>query len=151
MSRKTLRRVQGGVAFLLVLIVLWGCSGIRRTPTEQGAPTSDKPYVEVLIGQVNYDKASPRLAVGNKLKFKGAVSLAGSKGKTVAMHLSALYEGDQPAVQARDLTKDFMADRAAAEKKYKLTEFGTNEIIVEGVVSRLEPGNFTVVLAGHEE
>ncbi|MCI0638950.1 MAG: hypothetical protein L0Y72_22940 [Gemmataceae bacterium] len=134
---------------LLVLVFLAGCGG--SSDPSKPAPSADKPYVEVLMGLDNYKKAASQLAEGKKLKFKGEVALAGSKGKKVVLHQAALYEGEEPAVQAAELTRSFMTDRAAAEKQHKLTQFGENAMIVEGVVSKTEPDSFKVRLAGHDE
>jgi hypothetical protein len=61
-----------------------------------------------------------------------------------------LYTGDQPAIQAADLTRDFTKDKEAAKKKYNPTGKFAPDIIVEGVISELLPEKYQVLLAGHE-
>jgi hypothetical protein len=143
------------VCFLLTLAFVSGCgqpsdkaksSGGDQAPSE--TPPAEKPYVEVLLGGENYEKVASQLDKGKKLKFKGEVALAGSKGKKVVVHLAELYTGDQAAVQAAALTKDFLTDRPAAEKKYKREQYPNYQIIVEGVVTELLPDSFRVHLAG---
>jgi hypothetical protein len=149
----------GLVSFLLLAVVFHGgCSRSSDSPTAPSgsplgaaAPTAEKPYVEVLLGIDNYQKASPDLAKGKKLKFKGELSLAGSKGKKIVVHLAGLYSGHESAIQAADLTRDFMTDRSAAEKKYKREQDPIYWIIIEGVVvSDVAPDGVSVRLAGHE-
>ena len=151
----------GGRQFALLLVALASLSGCGRSrdsakspdgnPSDAAAKAETKPYVKVLLGQENYQKSASRFAKGKKEKFKGELSVAGSKGKVVAMSLSEVYTGDKPAVQAADLTRDFMKDRSAALKKYNPMEKFAPEIIVEGVIAELVPERYTVLLAGHEE
>jgi hypothetical protein len=115
-----------------------------------GSVTDDKAHVEVLTGLENYQKAAPQLAKGKKAKFKGKLSLSSIKGKMVKVYVAELYTGDEPAVKATDLTRDFMNDRAVAEKKYCPKGTGS-EIIFEGEVTELQPNQYQVILAGHED
>jgi Na+/H+ antiporter NhaB len=67
------------------------------------------------------------------------------------MGMAEVYAGDRPAVQAADLTKDFMADKEMAVKKYKLEPAGDNVLIIEGVVVGVDAKDSLVRLAGHKE
>jgi hypothetical protein len=83
------------------------------------------------------------------MKFKGEIALASTKGNRVVLHLAELYVGDQPAVRAVDLTKEFMTDRDGTIKKYNLRGF--EGIIVEGVVLQIDADRLGLKLAGHKE
>jgi hypothetical protein len=137
-------------SFLVVLALVSGCSRSSDSVKPSNGPAEEKPYVEVLMGLENYQKAMPQLTKGKKAKFKGELALAGSKGKKVVVHLAELYTGDLPAIQAADLNREFMKDRAAAEKKYNPKGEFAPEIIIEGVISELQPGQYQARLAGHE-
>ena len=121
------------------------------TAKETAIPTAETPHVEVLLGEDNFKKAATQPVKGKKLKFKGQVSLFSTKEKKVLIHLAELYSGDQPAVQAAVLTKEFQTDRAGTVKKYKLEKYGDNVMIIEGVVLAVLPKIFRVYLAGHKD
>jgi Concanavalin A-like lectin/glucanases superfamily len=112
-------------------------------PQRPTAATGAGAHVRVKLGGVNFEKAAPKLKVGQKALFKGEVAVAGSKGDEVVVHLADLYTGAEKPVSAADLTRELAADKVAFDKKYK-----SGEIIVEGVVTQLNPDNFSVVLAG---
>lgn len=114
-------------------------------------PLADKPYVEIALGSAAYSSAAPQLTPGKTAKFKAEIAYLSTKGKQVKLHLGELYTGDAKAIQATELTKDFAANKAEAEKKYKNLQTPSGEVIVEGEVVELRPKAFAVILAGHKE
>jgi hypothetical protein len=101
-----------------------------------------------MMGEENYGKTAPQLAKGKSVKFKGRLALESSKGDKVVVGLAEVYSGNEPAVRAVDLVKDFTSDRAKAVKKYDPKGNDLPPIIVEGTVSELQPDHYTVVLFG---
>ena len=97
-----------------------------------------KPQVEILLAS---KATAAKLAKGAKVKIKAEIVPLGTTGTTVKLQRGELYTGDQPAVQAAQLTKDFAANKTAALEKYRRKEAPELEVIVERVVPdrRLAP------------
>jgi hypothetical protein len=143
-----LQKVGLSVLFLLALIPFLGGCPAKDKSSGSSANAADKPHVEVLLGADNYQRVAPMLVKGQRAKFKG--ELARAQGNKVIVHVAEVYAGAEPAVKAEDLTKDFITDRAAAEKKYKREQWPQDQIIVEGMVVELIPDHYRLILAGHE-
>jgi hypothetical protein len=126
--------------------------GCAKAPPAAPPDTSESgPRVEVMLSDDDYKAAAPKLEVGRAAKFKGEISTTGLKGDKLIVHIAQLYTGGEAAVPAEQLTKDFLADAEAAQKKYRKEKFPHDEVIVEGKVTKLKPKEFRVILAGHEK
>jgi hypothetical protein len=125
-----------GKAILPVRVPGPGVPGIPGVPTVGFG----KPNVEVLMGAGTFRAAAAKLTKGAKVKLKAEIVPLGTAGTTVKMQRGELYTGDQPAVQAAQLTKDFAANKASALEKYRRKEDPQLEVIVEGTVMEVRPG-----------
>jgi hypothetical protein len=145
--RNKLGTVVGVLAVLSGVVLAAGCSSSPSSqpaaPTSSGPAQSAGPHVRVLLGGENYEKAGPKLKVGQKALFKGGVAVAGSRGDEVVIHQASLYTGADKPVSAADLTRELKADKEAFDKKYRFAE-----IVVEGVVAQLLPDKYSVDLEG---
>jgi hypothetical protein len=100
--------------------------------------------VEVLVDEPNFRAIRRLRQLGQKARFIGEVS--GWKGDgLVVIRGAEPIQGDEPAVPATQLAKDYATDAQAADVKYKKGKSGP-AIIVEGVLAGW--GNNSVILDG---
>jgi hypothetical protein len=146
------------LSLIVTLLSICGCKQSEDTPSSSAGrrsgstpPPPAKPYVNLIMGTVKYQQAAPHMVKGKKVRFRGYISIPGCKENKVTIDSGELYSGDEPAIQARELTREFMKDPTRAKKKYTDENGSGVEVIVEGViVSEITPTGHTVYLAGHE-